>query len=296
MLLLLLSALCSAALMLVFKAFEKWKVNIWQGVTFNYFACVLTGSFTFVLQGTSSAYNLSNLSDWLYPAAFLGLLFFTGFSLSGFSAQKAGVTITTLAAKMSLIVPVLFNLWWMPDNRLSATTYAGIVLTFPALWLASAKRSTVQLHHQQRTTVATTLLPVAVFVAGGMVDTTVNWANSRLQHEWQQAVFAIASFGAAGICGLAVLIFRMITYREYLTWRSVAGGVALGVPNYFSIYLLLQALSAFNNNGAWLFPLYNILIILVASAGSVLLFGERLSFINLIGMTIAIIALTLLAG
>lgn len=295
MLFLLLSALCSAALMLVFKAFEKWSVNVWQGVTFNYIVCVLTGSLVFMTQFGQAAAVLSGSWQWLYPAGVLGVLFFAGFSLSGFSTQKAGITVTTLAAKMSLIVPVLFNVLFMPGNQLTPLAYAGIVLTFPALWLASAKKEEAHSKNLQPTGIAAVVLPVLVFISGGVVDTTINWSNGGLQSEAQQALFSIASFGAAAVSGLIVLIFRAIKTGEHIHWRNVVGGIALGIPNYFSVYLLLQALSAFGNNGAWLFPLYNILIILTASAASARLFGEKLTRTNLIGMVLAMIALTLLA-
>jgi drug/metabolite transporter (DMT)-like permease len=296
MLLLLLSALCSATLMLVFKAFEKWGVNVWQGVTFNYIVCVITGSIVFITKVYSPESASSGSLEWLYPSGILGILFFTGFSLSGFSTQKAGVTITTLAAKMSLIMPVLFNVLFVPGNNLSLLAYTGIALTFPALWLASAKKEDKGSKNLQQAGIAGILFPVLVFISGGIVDTTINWSNGGLKGEQQQALFSIASFGAAAVAGIIVLIFRMIRTGERIHWRSLAGGVALGVPNYFSIYLLLQALSAFDNNGAWLFPLYNILIILTASAASVWLFREKLTRTNLIGMALAMVALTLLAA
>lgn len=296
MLLLLLSALCSATLMLVFKAFEKWNVNVWQGVTFNYIVCVITGSIVFVTQVYSPETASSGSWQWIYPSGILGVLFFTGFSLSGFSTQKAGVTITTLAAKMSLIVPVLFNVLFVPGNDLSLPAYAGIALTFPALWLASARKEEAGSKSLQQAGIAGILLPVLVFISGGIVDTTINWSNGGLKGEQQQALFSIATFGAAAISGIIVLIFRIIKTGERIRWRNLAGGVALGVPNYFSVYLLLQALSAFGNNGAWLFPLYNILIILTASAASVWLFREKLTRTNLIGMALAMVALTLLAA
>lgn len=291
MLFLLLSALCSAVLVLVFKAFEKWGVNVWQGVTFNYVTCVITGIIVFLSRGYSVAATLQGSLSWLYPTILLGLLFFTGFSLSGFSTQKAGVTVTALAAKMSLIVPVLFNVLFMADNRLSLTAYAGIVLTFPALWLASAKPKRFANRHS----VAGILLPILVFLAGGTVDTLVNWANSRLYNEQQQALFTTASFGAAGLFGIIFLIIRMITEGERINLRGIAGGITLGVPNYFSVYLLLQALSAFNNNGAWLFPFYNIVIILTAATASSWIFGEKLTRTNWLGLATAVLALTLLA-
>jgi hypothetical protein len=293
MLFLILSALCSATLMLVFKAFEKWRVNVWQGVTFNYIVCVITGSIVFVTWVYSPEKTLISSWEWIYPSGILGVLFFTGFSLSGFSTQKAGVTITTLAAKMSLIVPVLFNMLFMPGSELTLTSYTGILLTFPALWLASAKKENTDLS-RTKASIAAILLPVLVFVAGGIVDTTINWSNSSIRGEQQQALFSIAAFGSAAIFGIIVLIFRRIKTGERIHWRNVAGGVALGIPNYFSVYLLLQALSAFSNNGAWLFPLYNLLIILTTSAASVRLFGEKLTRTNLIGMALAAVALTLL--
>ncbi|MCS6968468.1 MAG: hypothetical protein RMJ44_07305 [Cytophagales bacterium] len=288
MLFLLLSAFCSTLLVIIFKLFQRWRVNIWQGVTFNYLTCVVTGS---LLAKTSfSSINL----NWLHLSTALGMLFFTGFSLSAFSVRWAGVAITTLAAKMSLIVPVLFNLLFVPGTRLSPMVYAGVGLTFPALWLATAKPQTPVVQPDKKA-LAPILLPAAVFLASGIVDTLINYSNSTLTDPEQQTMFSIASFGTAALTGFLVLFLRGSILKEQLTWKGIVGGLLLGIPNYFSVYLLLQALSAFENNGAWVFPFYNIVIILAASTASVTLFKEKLTPTNRIGLLLAGVAMILLA-
>ena len=76
---------------------------------------------------------------------------------------------------------------------------------------------------------------------------------------------------------------------------SLAGAVTLGIPNFLSFYTLLLALSAFGGNGALVYPIYNIGVILVAAAVAGFFFHEKLSTANRIGLGLAVLAIGLLS-
>ena len=73
------------------------------------------------------------------------------------------------------------------------------------------------------------------------------------------------------------------------------GGAGLGIINYFSLFLVLKALTAFDNNGAVFYPIYNVGIIMMSSFAAMLLFSERLSKTNFIGLALSVLALFLLS-
>lgn len=74
--------------------------------------------------------------------------------------------------------------------------------------------------------------------------------------------------------GLLMLLLRIIQGKEQIQLRSLVGAVTLGVPNFLSFYTLLLALSAFGSNGAFVYPLYNIGVILLAALVAALFFGN----------------------
>ena len=70
-------------------------------------------------------------------------------------------------------------------------------------------------------------------------------------------------------------------------------GIAIGLPNYFSIYFMLHTLSWYQNDGAFVYPVLNIAVIVVTSLMGIALFKEKLSKLNLIGIIIAILSIGL---
>jgi drug/metabolite transporter (DMT)-like permease len=135
------------------------------------------------------------------------------------------------------------------------------------------------------------LWPFAVFVIGGFIDISVNYSNYRLLNAQNEAAFPIVLFGGAALIGLSLLYFQKKRFEK----RSLIGGLYLGVFNYLSLYYVLKGLSAFQNNGAVFYPIYNVGIILLSSLLAMLIFRERLSRINYLGLGLSILALFLLS-
>jgi uncharacterized membrane protein len=87
----------------------------------------------------------------------------------------------------------------------------------------------------------------------------------------------------------------LIQGKETFQPRSLIGAVTLGIPNFLSFYTLLLALSAYKGNGAFVYPLYNIGVILLAALMAALFFHERLTVANKVGLAIAVVAIGLIS-
>ena len=83
--------------------FEKYKVDNLQALIVNYLTAAGC-SYLFLEQDYSLNHVLN--SDWLYHSMIIGILFIIVFNFYAFGTQKVGIAITTLANKMSLIIPV----------------------------------------------------------------------------------------------------------------------------------------------------------------------------------------------
>jgi multidrug transporter EmrE-like cation transporter len=80
-----------------------------------------------------------------------------------------------------------------------------------------------------------------------------------------------------------------------VTIRSVAGGIILGVPNYFSIYAITKALDSGIVQSSVLYPINNMGIVICSAIGAVLLFREKLSWMNWTGIAISVLAIGMIA-
>ena len=108
-----LSILFTICLFLFFKEFDRRKVDTLESITFNYLSAgVLSIAFG------SSGYSFKNTiySDWFIPTVFLGVFFIVMFNIMALTTQKLGVTIGSLASKMSLIIPVIAALLFQGDS------------------------------------------------------------------------------------------------------------------------------------------------------------------------------------
>lgn len=286
----LIAGICAnVSLFLAFRTFSIFKIDNLQAIVVNYFVCVITGMIFIGKPDILLSIDLT--APWTWFAVFIGLLLVLGFYSASVTAQTMGVSITSVASKMSMVFPVLFSLFFMKieSKEFSFFNYLGMFLAILAIYLGSLREGAIKKSDLSK--VWMFLLPFTVFVAGGLIDISINYSNYVLINEQNEEVFAIALFGGAAIIGSVLLIFQ----KRKLELKSLVGGIYLGIPNYFSLYFVLKALTVFENNGAVFYPIYNVGIIMLSSFLAMLFFKERLSKLNFLGLGLSVLALFLLS-
>src|ERR1700712_3267764 len=101
-----LSILLSVLLLLNFRVFPRYEVNTFQAIVFNYPVCFLTG---LLLLPAGQSFTVDLTQTWTWLALGLGVGFILTFLLSGASTQRMGITATSLANNLSLVIPVCFS-------------------------------------------------------------------------------------------------------------------------------------------------------------------------------------------
>lgn len=285
---LLLTILANVGIFLAFRAFGHFKVNTMPAIVVNYGVCVVTGSL--YVGPTYVANHITPDSPWFFMAALLGFIFMGTFFLMAKTTQLRGVAVATVASKMSLAIPVIFSLFvfQLATSNLDFWNYLGIGLAFVAILMVSRPKDRTS---QPELSIKNLGLPLMIFLMGGVIDTSLNYAN----HHWItpeiEPLFPITIFAFAFISGLIFSLIKKVPFRT----KDILAGIILGIPNYFSIYLQLKALTAFDNNGALLYPSLNIGIIIGSTLAAVLIFREKLSRINQLGVVIAVVVIFLLS-
>ena len=140
------------------------------------------------------------------------------------------------------------------------------------------------------------LLPVAVFIMYGITNTTFNFLNARYVTASGNTIpFTLTILIGSIVFGTIVLTIRVLQGKEVLQLKSLWAAIPLGVPNFLSFYFLLKALDAFQNNGAYVLPIYNISVILLSAIIALIFFHEKLSNLNKIGLALAVLAIGLIS-
>lgn len=285
-----LGVLFNVAIFLIFRGFARFGVNTLPAIVVNYFVCVITG--LIFLGGFSGIAAISFQSPWLIFALLLGAIFIGTFYMMALTTQRLSVTVSSIAAKMSLAMPVVFSLFILQiDSKdFDFLNYLGIVLAFVAIYLSSWKPRNKEVAPLPGNKLLF-LLPLGVFLGSGIIDTTINYTSYRYLNAAEEAIFPLVIFAVAAVLGLILQwVRKMPTGR-----KELIGGIILGVPNYFSVYFIVRALAEFDNNGAFFYPLLNISIILGSSLMAVLFYKEKLLLLNRLGLALSVLAIFLLS-
>jgi uncharacterized membrane protein len=88
---------------------------------------------------------------------------------------------------------------------------------------------------------------------------------------------------------------QMISGKMQFSYKALLAGIIIGIPNYFSIWFLGKVIAAYKDNSSAIIPINNMGIVLFSAVAAWVLFKEKLSFINWMGIGLAIAAIGLIA-
>lgn len=216
------------------------------------------------------------------------------FRLIGQSVLKVGVSTTTVAAKMSVIIPILFTIAIEPNESLSPIKICGIALALVAVFLTSYKpeKGKIQL--------STVLLPLMIFVGIGVLDSLIKYAQYRYVSNDINPIFSGVTFCIAGLTGLILLPFNRDAANDFRKIKTWILGVLLGIVNFGSMYFFIGALnhidisSGKQTQGSVIFGINNIGIVMLGVIIGYLFFKERPTKLNWLGITISLLAIVVL--
>jgi drug/metabolite transporter (DMT)-like permease len=271
----------------IFKWFETHKVDNLAAITSNYFVCLLTGS---VVYGKWALPSDLFYKNWFWLAVLMGLLFIITFNLMALTVQNFGVSIATIFQKMSLIAPAIIAMSWY-DEPAPWTKITGILLAILSIVLLSYKKgkSEESIHLGWMV-----FLPVSIFLGSCVVDSCLFLVEKEGWAPNGDIEFVSSLFFFAGVFGFIMWAYKKIRNPVKLEFKNILGGIALGVPNFFSIYLLLLLLSK-GWEASVVFPINNVGVLLFAALFGYLFFKERLTGIKIAGFIMACLSITLIS-
>ncbi|MCF8371462.1 MAG: DMT family transporter [Bacteroidales bacterium] len=286
MLNLLFSILSSGVIFALFKLAEIKKVDNVRIIIINYLTASILG---FSLNRIDPSLANTIHSNWLFLAIFIGVMFIGMFFLIGYSAQKAGISVTTVSTKMSVVVPILFSILYDPQDKISLIKALGIGLALVALFLSVYKKRTEKLEMKF------VFLPVILFFGMGLVDSFVKFAQQDYLDDNNLPMFTAFTFAGALFTGLIVLAVLRYPIKNFLSIKAWVIGILLGSANFGSMYFLVRALEYGNFASSAVFGINNIGIVSVSVFLALLFFKERLKPINWIGILVAVMAIWILS-
>ena len=282
---LLLSILFSSLIFVIFKLFDTHKIQTFYAIIINYITACLVGVLYY--NKPIQLYEIPK-NDWFYGTLFLGVLFILVFNLMAKTSQRLGVSVASVATKMSFVIPVILGLV-LYNEKLSFFKTSGIILALAAVYFASVKDTPRAI--QKRSL----LLPVMVFLGSGIIDASIKYMEENHVSTNEFPIFSATVFGAAACTGILFILLRSFKKPLKLNFKNVLGGIVLGIPNFFSIFFLLRALQNETLNSASIFTLNNVAIVMFSTLLGIVLFKEKISSKNWGGIFLAVISIILVA-
>ena len=282
MIFLLLSILFSTGLFVIFKYFGIYKIDVLKAIFVNYIVAFSMGFFFAERQIPISEIYLQ---PWFSGALFLGALFVSIFFVMAMTAQKNGVSVTSISGKMSVVVPVIFGII-LYNESVTFLKIVGIIMALIAVYLSSVKEEKSEKN-------GTLLLPILLFIGSGTIDTLLKYIQENYVADEDVSIFSGSLFGIAGAFAFLILVIKTIKKRESFGYKNIIAGIILGVPNYYSIIFLIKALQNKNFESSTLFTINNVAIVVVSTLVGLFFFKEKFSIKNKIGVAMAILGIIL---
>ncbi|SHI97170.1 EamA-like transporter family protein [Mesonia phycicola] len=285
MIFLLLSILSSSAIYVVFKLLDKFRVNSLYAIVVNYFTACVAGYLGFE---RDFSINDTLAQNWIFGAILLGVLFIVVFNLMAITTQKSGLSVVSVASKMSVALPILFVIFYYNEPT-GLLKIFGIVLALIAVYLSSVKKKKgIQLEKN------TLIYPLLVFLGSGVIETLIKFLEQNYVAKEDVALFSASIFVCAATIGCVAAVIQFNKTKIKFTYKEIIGGIALGIPNYYSVYFFILALRG-DMPSTTVFILNNVAIVLLSTFIGILLFKEKLLRKNWIGIALAIVSIILVA-
>jgi len=280
---LLLSILCSAFIFIAFKYIENFKINTFFTIIINYIVATTLGL------SLSSSTNILNpeiyTSEIIIVSIISGILFIAMFSSIALSTQKVGITITSIAGKMSVVFPIIFSILYFHEN-VTFLKILAIIMALMSIILTVYKKGNSDYNRL--------IYPLIIFIGIGILDSLMKYAQGIFINDENLPLFTALCFGIAGTIGLLISIFKRNFINHLKDYRTYLAGIILGLLNYGSMYFLIKALNDSSFASSITFGLNNLGIVSFSVIAGLILFKEKLSFINWIGIVLSLISIILL--
>ena len=280
---LLLSIAFSTFINLIFRWFKDFKVNKFQAIIVNYVVCFIIGFSLSTHQDILSYVH----EQWFIYCILLGFLFIAIFFSMALTTEKLGISVTAVSGKMSVVIPILFA-YFFAKEEITLLFVIGLILSILSIYFITVKK---ELHIDKRYLI----LPVIVFLGGGVIDTSLKVLQQAYSQDIPLSTISYSIFLGAFIAGTSIYLVKEKSNFSSWEWKSVKAGVALGVPNYFSIFFLLSAIEGFSVKSAFVFGVNNVGIVLVSTLLSVLIFKEKLEPKNQWGLLLAVVSIVIIS-
>ena len=277
---LIVSVSCSVAVSILLKIARQQRIEIDQAIAVNY---LLAAALCLAVLRPNPASLLRPDTPW-WILAVLGVLLPGIFLAMAAAVRHAGIVLSDAAQRLSLLIPLLAS-FVIFGEAASTGKLAGIAVALAAL-VCLLLRPRRQASAPDELGKSAALL-LCVWAGYGCIDVLFKQL-AKSGADFTSSLFS--TFVLAAVLMFLYLILRRCAW----SLRNVVAGLVLGLLNFSNIYFYIRAHQVYPHNPTLVFSAMNIGVISLGAVVGAGFFKEKLSWVNVLGIALAIAAIVIL--
>lgn len=279
MIYILLSISCSVTVAVLLKLAKRYNIHVLQAVMWNYLAAIIL-SYVFFRPALAQLVTVPTTL-----AIAIGVLLPVLFLILGASVRNIGIVKSDIAQRLSLFIPILASLYLFGEN-FGGLKVAGLLVGFVAIVLTLSRKSTVKAE------TSSYVYPILVFIGFGLID--VMFKKLALDKSIPYTSTLMVIFCISFIIAALILGYVVIVRKKKVELINFFCGIVLGCFNFGNILFYMKAHRAMASNPSTVFAAMNMGVIILGSIIGIVLFKEKVSKLNYIGIAMALVAILLI--
>jgi drug/metabolite transporter (DMT)-like permease len=205
------------------------------------------------------------------------------------SVTANGIIRTEIAQRLSLFIPVIAS-FLLFNEHLTIVKSTGIIIAFAAIVCAIPIKK--QRSPNKKAVPYGWLYLVATFLGIGVIDVLFKQmaASKAVSFGTSLLLVYIISF----VLAMFGLVYRFGSKKSKFSWPHILFGWILGVFNFGDILFYIKAQQSISTKPSFVFSSVDIGVIVLGSVVGLLIFKEKLSPLNKIGIGLAIVAIVVI--
>lgn len=283
MLYVLISVICSVTVSVIIKLAKGRGVQHLHLIVWNYPVAALATLLFLKPDVPTVAFHALPWGLYLSLAFLLPSIFLC----IAYAIQYSGIVKTEIAQRLSLFIPLLAA-FFIFHEAIGQVKFVGIAIGIAAILCS------IEWKRGGATKVSGTWgYAVAVFFGIGVID--ILFKKVALYRAVSYSYSILLVFILATVVAFGFLVYRISTKRERVQFQSIIWGILLGLFNFGNILFYMKAHQALSASPSIVFTGMNIGVILLGAIVGVGFFKERLTRLNKIGLTLAVISVLIIA-
>lgn len=291
----------SATIALIFKYADNSNTNRYLVTSANYFTAFSISLFMifyknllvglektedfvkeFSYFSTQDAYTLSAYSSVIWAiivGSIAGIFFFSSFIYYQKSIKENGVALAGTFSKLGILIPMIFSIiiWKEYPTRIQ---WIGIGLSIISILIVNLSSEAINKFDIKPSI-------ILLFLLNGMAEFSNKIYQNYGLNKYKD-IFLVFIFFVAFLISISFIIKNEVKFNI----KDVLMGFAVGIPNLFSSYFLIQSLETVKTSVA--FPVFSAGSIVIINLGGYFIFKEKISRKNKFAIGFIIIALVLI--